>query len=169
MHVFVHHENPCFFKIVVTTFGSGTFWSDENFISNLQSWALALFFRFALRSALIFLPRIAIALALILQIFRFAQRSIALKQTCGSLLEKSGRNSIRSSSFDICLGCPAKPVSIRNNRKWNRNKFWHYPKQNFCFGCFASLPKQRISVFRLNRSRKKINRKTESSSTFWID
>jgi len=32
-----------------------------------QSWAFALFFRFALRSALIFLPRIAIALSLILQ------------------------------------------------------------------------------------------------------
>ena len=46
---------------------------------NSQSWALALFFQ--VRSPLIFLPRIAIALALILQIFRFAHRSIALKKT----------------------------------------------------------------------------------------
>jgi len=79
------------------------------------------------------------------------------------------------------LGCPAKPVSIQNNQKWNQNWFWQYPKQNVCFGSFTSLPKQQISVFRLNRNKKKINRKTEflrnkiflfcekSSSTFWID
>ena len=46
------------------------------------------------------------------------------------------------------VGCPSKLVSIRNNRNWNRNQFRHYPKQNVCFGCFASIAKQRVSVFR---------------------
>ena len=64
-----------------------------------QSWALALFFQ--VRSRLNFYPWIAIALPLILRIFRFAHRSIALEQTSGSLLEKSSKNSIRSFSFDI--------------------------------------------------------------------
>jgi len=48
-------------------------------VTHSQSWALALFFQ--VRSPLIFLPRIAIALALILKIFRFAHRSSALKKT----------------------------------------------------------------------------------------
>ena len=42
----------------------------------LQSWALALFFQ--IHSQLIFYPWIAIALLLILRIFRFAHRSISL-------------------------------------------------------------------------------------------
>ncbi len=49
------------------------------------------------------------------------------------------------------LGCPSKLVSIWNNRNWNRNQFWHGPKQNVCFGCFGSIPKQRVLLFRLNR------------------
>jgi len=55
-----------------------------------QSLALTLFFQ--VLSRLNFYPWIAIALPLILRIFRFAHRSIALKQTSGSLLEKSGKN-----------------------------------------------------------------------------
>ena len=66
-----------------------------------QTWALALFFQ--VRSPLNFYPTFAIALPLILRIFRFAHRSIALKQTSGSLLERSGKTSIRSYSFDICI------------------------------------------------------------------
>jgi hypothetical protein len=58
------------------------------------------------------------------------------------------------------LGCPSKLVSIRNNRNWNRNQVRHYPKQNVCFGCFDSIPKQRDSVFQLNRNKQKINRNT---------
>ena len=65
--------------------------------------------------------------------------------------------------FVQSLGCPAKPVSIRNNRKWNRNKFRHYPKHSV-----VSLLYRNSEVFRLNRNKKKINRNTESSSTFWI-
>jgi hypothetical protein len=56
------------------------------------------------------------------------------------------------------IGCPSKLVSIRNNRNWNRNLFRHYPKQNVCFGSFASIPKQRVSMFRLNRNKQKSNR-----------
>ncbi len=41
------------------------------------------------------------------------------------------------------LGCPSNLVLIRNNQNWNRNQFWHYPKQNVCFGCFASITKQK--------------------------
>jgi hypothetical protein len=53
------------------------------------------------------------------------------------------------------LGCPAKLISIRNNRKWNRNWFRNYPKQDVCFGCFGSISNQGVSVFRLNRNKKK--------------
>ncbi len=56
-------------------------------------------------------------------------------------------------------GCPSKLVSIRNNRNSNRNCFRHYPKQNVCFGCFGSIPKQIVSVFRLNQNNQKSNRK----------
>ena len=52
-----------------------------------QSWALALFFQ--VRSPLNFYPWIAIALSLILPIFRFTHSSIALQKISGSLLEKS--------------------------------------------------------------------------------
>ncbi len=66
----------------------------------------------------------------------------------------------------VIVGCPSKLVSIRNNRNWNRNQFRHYPKQNVCFGCFASIPKQRVSMFRLNRNKQKTNRNSliESNS-----
>jgi hypothetical protein len=64
------------------------------------------------------------------------------------------------------LGCPSKLVSIRNNRNWNRNVFRHYPKHNVCFGCFASIPKQRVSMFRLNRNKQKTNRNSLTGSIF---
>ena len=64
------------------------------------------------------------------------------------------------------IGCPSKLVSIRNNRNWNRNLFRHYPKQNVCFGCFASIPKQRVSMFRLNRNQQKTNRNSLIGSIF---
>ncbi len=64
------------------------------------------------------------------------------------------------------LGCPSKLVSIRNNRNWNRNLFRHYPKHNVCFGCFASIPKQRLSMFRLNRNKQKTNRNKLIGSIF---
>jgi hypothetical protein len=62
------------------------------------------------------------------------------------------------------LGCPSKLVSIRNYRNWNQNKFRHYQKQNVCFGCFGSIPKQRISVFQLNRNKQKSNRNKQKSN-----
>jgi hypothetical protein len=58
------------------------------------------------------------------------------------------------------LGCPAKLISIRNNRNSNRNWFRNYPKQDVCFGCFGSISKQGVSVFRLNRNK---NKTTETS------
>jgi hypothetical protein len=66
------------------------------------------------------------------------------------------------------IGCPSKLVSIGNNRNWNRNLFRHYPKQNVCFGCFASIPKQRVSMFRLNRNKQKTNRKSLMGAYFAI-
>ncbi len=47
-----------------------------------------------------------------------------------------------------------------------RNQFRHYPKQNVCFGCFASIPKQRVSMFRLNRNKQKTNRNSLIRSIF---
>jgi hypothetical protein len=44
--------------------------------------------------------------------------------------------------------------------------FRHYPKQNVCFGCFASIPKQRVSMFRLNRNKQKTNRNSLIGSIF---
>jgi hypothetical protein len=52
---------------------------------------------------------------------------------------KSGQRGLQQ----LWLGCPTKLVSIRNNRKLNRNYFRHYPKQDVCFGCFDSISKQR--------------------------
>ncbi len=69
----------------------------------------------------------------------------------------AGKN-VQERVVQVLLGCPSKLVSIRNNRNWNRNQFRHYPKQNVCFGCFASVPKQRVSMFRLNRNKQKTNR-----------
>ena len=69
------------------------------------SWALALFSQ--VRSPLIFYPWIAIALSLILWIFRFAHRSIALKETSGLLLEKSAKMLDNSKNYR-----GSHPVSI---------------------------------------------------------
>jgi hypothetical protein len=63
----------------------------------------------------------------------------------------------------VLVGCPSKLVSIRNNRNWN----WHYLKQNVCFSCFASIPKQRVSVFWLNRNKQKTNRNSLIESIYW--
>ena len=54
-------------------------------IESIRPGHLLFFSRFALPSLLILIPWIAIALLLILQIFRFAHRSIALKKTSGLL------------------------------------------------------------------------------------
>jgi hypothetical protein len=56
------------------------------------------------------------------------------------------------------LGRPPKLVSYRNNRNGNRNEFRHYPKQDVCFGCFALISKQGVSMFRNNRNKQKTNR-----------
>jgi hypothetical protein len=64
------------------------------------------------------------------------------------------------------VGCPSKLVLIRNNRNWNRNLFWHYPEHNVCFGCFGSIPKQRVSMFRLNQNKQKTNRNSLIGSIF---
>jgi hypothetical protein len=71
----------------------------------------------------------------------------------------------------VQLGCPPKLVSYRNNRNWNRNSFRHYPKQDVCFGCFALISKQGVSVFRNNQNKQKINRNSSKFvkiSTFLI-
>ncbi len=61
------------------------------------------------------------------------------------------------------LGCPSKLVSYRNNWNWDRNLFRHYPKQDVCFGWFALISKQGVSVFR-NNNKQKTNR---NSSKFF--
>ncbi len=74
-------------------------------------------------------------------------------------------------SKTLYLWCPPKLVSYRNNRNWNLNQFWQYPKQDVCFGCFALILKQGVSVFRNNRNKQKTNRnssKFDKISTFLI-
>ncbi len=71
----------------------------------------------------------------------------------------------------IHVGCPPKLVSYRNNRNCNRNLFRHYPKQDVCFGCFALISKQGVSVFRNNQNKQKTNRNSRKFvkiSTFLI-
>ncbi len=64
------------------------------------------------------------------------------------------------------LACPLPPVtasrvSFKTSFHSKQPKlFRHYLKQNVCFGCFASILKQRVSVFRLNRNKQKSNQKT---------
>ncbi len=41
------------------------------------------------------------------------------------------------------------------------------PKLNVCFGCFASIPKQRVSMFWLNRNKQKTNRNSLIGSIFY--
>jgi hypothetical protein len=36
-----------------------------------------------------------------------------------------------------------------------------------CFGCFTSIPKQRVSMFRFNRNKQKTNRNSLIESIFW--
>ncbi len=68
-----------------------------------------------------------------------------------------------TTSAFLHLGCPSKLVSIRNNLNCNQN----YPKQNVCFGCFASIPKQRVLMFRLDRNKQKTNRNSWIEGIFW--
>ena len=75
-----------------------------------QSWALALFSQ--VHSPLNFYPWFTIALLLILQIFRFAHRSIAPEMTYGSLLEKSTKTIppplakyVLYSESELCVVC----------------------------------------------------------------
>ena len=76
------------------------------------------FFRFALHSALFFLPRIAIALAFILQIFRFAHRSIALKKTAVRSWKRALKRKIAPKTTAVCslkiraLTPPPPPPSV---------------------------------------------------------
>jgi hypothetical protein len=39
--------------------------------------------------------------------------------------------------------------------------------ETVCFGCFASIPKQRVSLFRFNRDKQKTNRNSLIESIFW--
>ncbi len=55
-------------------------------------------------------------------------------------------NVLESTYGEVTVRVSFETISIRNNRNWNRNQFRHYPKQNVCFGCFASIPKQRVSI-----------------------
>ncbi len=38
--------------------------------------------------------------------------------------------------------------------------------ETFCFGCFASIPKQKVSMFRLNRNKQKTHQKSLKESIF---
>ena len=81
----------------VATFTGGL----QPYIYVCQSWALSLFFQVC--SLLNFYPWIAMALSLILPIFRFPHCSIALKKTSGSLLEKSAKMLDHSYNFSGSL------------------------------------------------------------------
>ena len=65
-----------------------------------HSWALALFFQ--VRSPLIFHPWIAIALSLILPIFRFAHGSIALKKPVVCSWKRALNRSIAPKAMVVC-------------------------------------------------------------------
>ncbi len=60
-------------------------------------------------------------------------------------------------------GTPSKLVTI-----WNNRNYRHYPKQNICFGWFASITKQRVSVFQLNQNKQKSNWNSFIESLFRV-
>ena len=39
--------------------------------------------------------------------------------------------------------------------------------ETVCFGCFGSIPKQRVSMLRLNRNKQKTNQNSLIESIFW--
>jgi hypothetical protein len=98
----------------------------------------------------------------------FLPEALFCQRERGNCCENIRSRFFKKSSFahELSLGCPSKLVLIRNNRNWNRNLFRHYPKHNVCFGCFASIPKQRVSMFRLNRNKQKTNRNSLTGSIF---
>ncbi len=59
-------------------------------------------------------------------------------------------------------------LDVRRIRIWIRASRFKTTKtkQNVCFGCFASIPKQRILVFRLNRNKQKSNPNSLIESIF---
>jgi hypothetical protein len=64
------------------------------------------------------------------------------------------------------VGFPSKLVSIRNNQNWNRNIVSALSETKRLFQ-FASIPKERCSIFRLNRNKQKTNRNSLIWSIFW--
>ncbi len=55
---------------------------------------------------------------------------------------------------DNRIGCSSKLVQ-------------HYPKQNVCVCCFASILQQRVSVFRLNQNERKNKQNSLIESKLW--
>ena len=109
IHIFVYIKRMKFLSIVQAIFFHFSAWLIWDLIYSIyriyidhtrlesklmtckcQSWALALFFQ--VRSPHNWYPWIAIALLLILQIFRFAHHSVALKKISNSLFLKSANN-----------------------------------------------------------------------------
>ncbi len=77
-------------------------------------------------------------------------------------------------NFLLCLDCLGSAHHQHENRPgngaWGRKvssrvsfKTSFDSKQNVCFGCFASIPKQRFSMFRLNR-----NTNRRPTKTVWL-
>ncbi len=67
--------------------------------------------------------------------------------------------------------CPSTRVSFETSFYSKQTKL--EPKlvsalseKNLCFGCLASIPKQRVSMFRLNRNKQKTNRNSLIGSIF---
>ena len=111
LHLF--QQNSCFTcTYIITSLGNihiyGMYIKQQAFIRYIYSNIVQITYinhraghslfisRFALRSPLFSFPWIAIALALIQPISRFAHRSIALEKTSGSLSEKSAKTQNRS-------------------------------------------------------------------------
>ena len=86
LEYFLYIAKCCFCKIKIYFLAVISHKESFQMINSKQTWALALFFQ--IRSPLILIPWIAIALSLILQI---AHRSIAFKKTSGLLLLKSAK------------------------------------------------------------------------------
>ncbi len=59
------------------------------------------------------------------------------------------------------LGCPSKQPKLQPKLVSALSE------QNICIGCFASIPKQRVSMFRLNRNKQKTNGNNLIESIFW--
>ncbi len=63
--------------------------------------------------------------------------------------------------------CDREHILVFLSENWGLFRFVLVCFETVCFSCFASIPKQRVLMFLLNRNKQKINRNSLIESIFW--